>query len=119
PLRLPRIFLCLVLVAVACSGSAACRKTQGGLGVMGLLAGPGPGATGLRMLAATLFLAALATSARADTYKLDPEHTEVRFSWDHLGMSRQSGRFIDVEGTVEFDPASPEASRVDVVMKVA
>lgn len=86
---------------------------------MGLLAGPGPGATGLRMLAATLFLAALATSARADTYKLDPEHTEVRFSWDHLGMSRQSGRFIDVEGTVEFDPASPEASRVDVVMKVA
>lgn len=57
--------------------------------------------------------------ALADTYKLDKENTEVRFSWNHLGLSRQSGRFLDVSGTVEFDPAEPEASFIDVTIKLA
>lgn len=60
-------------------------------------------------------LVAIATStARADTYRIDRDHTEVRFTWDHLGLSRQGGRFLDVQGTVTFDPANPEASTVDV-----
>lgn len=86
---------------------------------MGLLGAVRRPAAGLRVLGAAVFLATLVSAASADTYKIDPEHTEVRFSWNHLGMSRQSGRFIDVEGNVEFDPAKPESSRVDVVMKVA
>ncbi len=61
----------------------------------------------------------LATPVRADSYVLDREHTDVRFSWDHLGMSRQSGIFRDVIGRVEFDPAQPEASSVNVTIKVA
>lgn len=61
----------------------------------------------------------LAAPAHADTYVLDREHTDVRFSWDHLGMSRQSGIFRDVIGQVEFDPAQPEASSVNVTIKVA
>ena len=61
----------------------------------------------------------LAAPARADSYVLDREHTDVRFSWDHLGMSRQSGTFRDVIGRVEFDPAQPEASSVNVTIKVA
>lgn len=55
-----------------------------------------------------------AASVRADTYRIDKDHTEVRFSWDHLGMSRQSGRFLDVSGRIAFDPDTPEASAVDV-----
>lgn len=55
-----------------------------------------------------------AASVRADTYRIDKDHTEVRFSWDHLGMSRQSGRFLDVSGRIAFDPDTPEASSVDV-----
>lgn len=57
--------------------------------------------------------------AAADTFTLDRQHTEVRFSWDHLGLSRQSGRFTDVTGTVEFDAEKPEASKVNVSIPVA
>lgn len=56
------------------------------------------------------------TVARADVYDLDPEHTEVRFSWDHLGLSRQSGRFTELKGIVNFNPNSPATSTVDVTI---
>ena len=58
-------------------------------------------------------------NARGDTYTLDKQHTEVRFTWDHLGLSRQGGRFTDVTGTVNFDPEKPEASTVDVTIPLA
>ena len=57
-----------------------------------------------------------ASGARADIYDLDPEHTEVRFSWDHLGMSRQSGRFTAVKGIVNFNSNSPATSTVEVTI---
>lgn len=56
--------------------------------------------------------------AAADVYKIDKDHTEVRFTWDHVGMSRQGGRFRDVTGTLNFDPINPGASTVDVRIKV-
>lgn len=70
-------------------------------------------------LAVVLGLCLAAAPALAATYEIDSDHTEVRFSWDHLGMSRQSGRFTKVSGSVEFDPAEPEASRVQVSIKAA
>lgn len=63
--------------------------------------------------------ALLPTGVRADTYAIDKEHTEVRFTWDHLGMSRQGGRFVDVTGTLEFDETRPETSKLGVIIKVA
>jgi polyisoprenoid-binding protein YceI len=66
--------------------------------------------------AGLLGLAALTNGAHADIYELDKEHTEVRFTWDHLGLSRQGGRFLDVEGLVSFDPQQPQASTVDVTI---
>jgi len=69
-------------------------------------------AGGLLTVALTLNLAA----AHADIYDLDPEHTEVRFSWDHLGLSRQSGRFTELKGVVNFNSNSPATSTVDVTI---
>ena len=67
-------------------------------------------------------LAALAATSsvpvRADTYALDPDHTEVRFTWDHLGLSRQGGRFTTAAGTLSFDPSKPEASTIEVKIPV-
>lgn len=73
-----------------------------------------------RILATSLacFGAMLAQPAAADLYKLDKQHTEVRFTWNHLGMSRQGARFLDVDGTLDFDPARPDAARVEATMKV-
>ena len=40
-------------------------------------------------------------SAFADTmFKTDPGHTEVKFSWDHAGVSIQSGEFDKASGTL-------------------
>lgn len=69
--------------------------------------------------AMTLWVMQPVAVAAADTYVIDKEHTEVRFTWDHLGMSRQGGRFVDVSGTLELDETALEASRVSVIIKVA
>jgi polyisoprenoid-binding protein YceI len=70
-------------------------------------------------LAAALVLLAAGPSARADTWVFDPQNTEVRFSWDHLGLSRQSGRFLEVDGRLEFTPTDPGAGAIDVTIRSA
>lgn len=73
------------------------------------------------ILAAMLAFSLVGASAPAfaGAYAIDKDHTEVRFSWNHLGLSRQSGRFLDVSGTLEFDPAEPEAAYADVTIQLA
>lgn len=74
-----------------------------------------------RLASVLVGLAAMATGAAAapDSYTFDRAHTEVRASWDHLGLSRQSARFNDVSGSVLFDPERPEDSSAEVTIKVA
>ena len=75
---------------------------------------------GLAVLALALALVWCgAPAAEAATYSFSKDYTSVRFSWSHLGLSRQSARVMDITGTVEFDPADPEASRVDVLMNAS
>jgi polyisoprenoid-binding protein YceI len=57
--------------------------------------------------------------ARADTYAFDRDHTNITFSWNHLGISRQSARILDFDGILDFDPENPENASVDVTMRVA
>jgi polyisoprenoid-binding protein YceI len=59
-------------------------------------------------------LVALVSDAGAATYRLDKGHTVVAFTWQHLGMTRQEGRFSDVEGTLTFEVSEPEASSLEV-----
>lgn len=67
------------------------------------------------MLAAALAtLVAPAAFAATETYDLDPSHTQVIFSYDHLGFSRGYGMFSGMEGTIEFDAEDPAASSVEV-----
>jgi polyisoprenoid-binding protein YceI len=61
----------------------------------------------------------VAAPAAAATYGLDAGHTEVRFYWDHAGVSEQSGEWGDVSGTVEFDPENIEATSISVTIKAA
>jgi polyisoprenoid-binding protein YceI len=59
-------------------------------------------------------VASAPAAAHADTWVFDKQHTEIRFSWDHLGLSRKSGRFLDMDGTLDFSPTEPEAGSIDV-----
>lgn len=55
----------------------------------------------------------------AETYSFDKNHTEIMFFYNHVGLSTQSGRFDEFDGTVVFDQKKPENSKVDVTIKTA
>ena len=65
---------------------------------------------------ALALLSLMPTTARADVWKLDPQHTEIRFIWDHLGLSRQSGEMREVYGRLQFAPTNPTAGEVEITM---
>jgi len=69
------------------------------------------------LLAASLLGAA--ASAQAADYKIDPSHTHVLFMVNHLGFSNMIGVFAETAGTVAFDPAHVDASKLNVVIKTA
>ncbi len=55
----------------------------------------------------------------ADSYVLDPSHTNITWHADHFGFSRPSGKFASVEGVVVLDEAQPGNSKVNVTIRPA
>jgi polyisoprenoid-binding protein YceI len=55
----------------------------------------------------------------AGTYAVDPNHTQVLWTVDHMGISPLSGAFAASGGTLELDPAKPSAAKVNVTFNVA
>jgi polyisoprenoid-binding protein YceI len=55
----------------------------------------------------------------AGDYKLDPSHTSISFNVNHLGFSSFASRFDKVDGTLTFDPAKVEASKLAVTIDAA
>jgi len=55
----------------------------------------------------------------AGTYKSDPTHSYVDFSYNHLGLSNPSLSFDEFEITLELDPADPTASTVSMTIDPA
>ena len=68
-------------------------------------------------LAGLLALASLPALA-ADTYAIDPTHTQVEFTYSHFGFSNITGRFDTVQGEFLFDPADPTKSSVNITIPV-
>jgi len=68
---------------------------------------------------AGLLGAAVSAQAAPVTYKLDPGHTMVLFSWNHFGYSNPSADFGLGEGTLVFDEQHPAQSSVDVTLPLA
>ena len=48
-------------------------------------------------------LAGVSISQAADTYGFDRVHTEIRFYYDHGGVSEQSGEFTSIIGSLVLD----------------
>ena len=66
---------------------------------------------------AIVCILAFGASAIAATYGFHPGHTEVRFYWNHAGVSEQSGEWGAVTGSVGFDPDNIEATTVSVTIR--
>ena len=73
----------------------------------------------MRTLLAAAALAATASAAfAAEKYVLDPSHSQVVFSYNHLGFSTTYGMFSGFEGEISFDQENPANSSVTVSMPV-
>lgn len=68
--------------------------------------------------AASLALTAGAAHAEAQTYVLDASHSQIVFSYNHLGYSTTYGMFSGFEGEISFDKENPGNSSVSVAMPV-
>ncbi|SNS71183.1 YceI family protein [Antarctobacter heliothermus] len=66
---------------------------------------------------AALPFAALASDA-AETYVLDPSHSQVVFTYSHLGYSTTYGMFSGFDGQIAWDKTAPENSTVTVSFPV-
>ena len=71
------------------------------------------------LAASCSLLIGLSVAAVADTWVFDKQNTEIRFSWDYLGLARRSGSFLDMEGTLEFTPTDPEAGEIQLSIRTA
>jgi polyisoprenoid-binding protein YceI len=60
-------------------------------------------------------LAISATSAFADTYNIEPNHTYPSFEADHMGISVWRGKFTKTSGTVNLDRAAKNGT-VDITI---
>lgn len=55
-------------------------------------------------------------TAKPGTYVIDPNHTQVIFAIRHEGLSTFYGRFTKIAGGMNFDPAAPQASVLNVTI---
>lgn len=69
---------------------------------------------------AAVFGAGFGTAAFAapEAYTLDPSHSQIVFSYNHLGFSTTTGMFSGFEGKIMFDQEDPAASSVEVSFPV-
>jgi len=71
------------------------------------------------LLLAGLIGAAVSAHADPVTYKLDPGHTMVLFSWNHFGFSNPTANLGLGDGTLVFDEKNPAKSSVEVTLPLA
>lgn len=69
-------------------------------------------------LALVAALTAAPAFAEAEKYVLDPSHSQIVFTYNHLGYSTTTGMFSGFDGEIQFDQANPAASLVTVAFPV-
>lgn len=68
------------------------------------------------LVLAALLSASASMAMAAEKYVLDASHSQVVFSYNHLGFSTTYGMFSGFEGEIMFDEADPANSTVSVAM---
>lgn len=68
------------------------------------------------LFAAAVALAGTSAYAAPEKYMLDASHSQIVFTYDHIGFSTTYGMFSGFEGEIMFDQEDPSASSVTVSM---
>ena len=61
----------------------------------------------------------ISSTALADTWKVDGNHTAAEFAVRHMGISTVRGAFTKVSGNVDYDSADASKSVIDVTIDAA
>jgi len=68
----------------------------------------------------SVMILVLSTAAfAADTYKIDPVHSVVGFTIQHMMISHVNGNFTDFNGVIVYDDKNPSKCSVEVHIKTA
>ncbi len=59
-----------------------------------------------------------APSMAAGSFNVDPVHSSVVFRIKHMNTAYFYGQFTDLSGTIAFDEAKPDASSMDLTLKM-
>ena len=70
-------------------------------------------------LCSIMAMAPLAASGEMASYELDPDHTAVYFTVDHVGYAKTLGIFGTVKGSFDYDMESQELANVQVSIDAA
>lgn len=70
------------------------------------------------LIAAAAFTAATAAHAEPVKYILDASHSQIVFTYNHLGFSTTAGMFSGFDGEIMFDQENPAGSSVTVAFPV-
>ncbi|MCL3883473.1 YceI family protein [Marivita sp. GX14005] len=70
------------------------------------------------LAAAVLTALPFAAQAEPEAYTLDASHSQILFSYDHLGYSTTWNLFAGIEGDIQFDKDNPANSSVRVSFPV-
>ncbi|MGN6092553.1 YceI family protein [Luteibacter sp. SG786] len=74
----------------------------------------------LRYLVLAGLVATAGTAVAAPvTYKLDPGHTMVLFSWNHFGFSNPTANLGQVDGTLVYDEKDPSKATVEATLPLS
>ncbi|MEO8802578.1 MAG: YceI family protein [Rudaea sp.] len=71
------------------------------------------------VLSSLLVVASLPAFAATQKYTIDPNHTQVRITWNHFGFSNPSATFEHPKGFVMLDSADLTKSSVSVSMPLS
>lgn len=72
-----------------------------------------------KILISIATIALISFNANAgEVYKLDPHHSSVDWKATHFGFSSPSGKFSEIEGTLNLDEKHPTSSFVNITVKM-
>src|SRR3954471_6476063 len=66
-----------------------------------------------------LALCGVCDSIAAQSYRFEKTHVDLLFSINHAGFTQKHGSFRSLDATLQYDPQSPERSRITVTVKTA
>jgi polyisoprenoid-binding protein YceI len=72
-----------------------------------------------KLLTLTAILVFTAQFSSAEVYQVDPVHSQVQFTVDHLVIFKVSGSFNEYQGEIEADPATKSLKSAKAKINVA